>query len=76
MSRQSNANKTGVVSKDAVRILLLATAIAGVPNLGTTFVTTATSEPDLAELVPTNSCIANYVVLNWSELLRDPSPDP
>jgi hypothetical protein len=75
MSRRSKANKTGVVSKDAVRILLLATAIAGVPILGTIFVTTATSEPDLAELVPTNRRIANYVVLNWSELLRDPASD-
>jgi hypothetical protein len=61
------------VSKDAIRILLLATAIAGVPILGTIFVTTATSEPDLAELVPINGRIANYVVLNWSELLWDPS---
>ena len=75
MSRQSKANKTGVVSKDAIRILLLATAIAGVPILGTIFVTTATSEPDLAELVPINSRIANYVVLNWSELLRDHQSD-
>jgi hypothetical protein len=75
MSRQSRANKTGVVSKDAVRTLFLATAIAGVPILGTIFVTTATSEPDLAELVPINSRIANYVVLNWSELLWDPPSD-
>ncbi len=75
MSRQSKANKTSVVSKDAVRILLLATAIAGVPILGTIFVSTATSEPDLAELVPINSRIANYFILNWSELLRDPSSD-
>jgi hypothetical protein len=59
------------VSKDAIRILLLATAVAGVPILGTIFVNAATSEPDLAELVPINSRIANYVVLNWSELLRD-----
>jgi len=63
------------VSKDAIRILLLATAIAGVPILGTIFVTTATSEPDLAELVPINSRIANYVVLNWSELLWDHPSD-
>ena len=63
------------MSKDAIRILLLATAIAGVPILGTIFVTTATSEPDLAELVPINGRVANYVVLNWSELLREPSSD-
>jgi len=63
------------VSKDAIRILLLATAIAGVPILGTIFVSTATSQPDLAELVPINSRVANYVVLNWSQLLRNQSSD-
>jgi hypothetical protein len=64
-----------VPSKEAIRILLLATAIAGVPILGTIFVTTATSEPDLGELVPINDRIGNYVVLNWSELLRDHPSD-
>ncbi len=73
VSRRLKGDKSSVVSKDAVRILLLATAIAGVPILGTIFVTSATTEPDLAELVPINSRLANYVVLNWSELMRDPS---
>jgi hypothetical protein len=63
------------VSKDAILTLLLATAFAGVPILGTIFVSTATSEPDLADLVPVNSRVANYVVLNWSELRRDQSSD-
>ena len=63
------------MSKDAIRVLFLATAIAGVPILGTIFVTTTTSEPDLTELVPIKGRIANYVVLNWSELLLDPSSD-
>jgi hypothetical protein len=75
VSRRSKANKTAVVSKDAILTLLLATAFAGVPILGTIFVSTATSEPDLADLVPVNSRVANYVVLNWSELLRDQSSD-
>lgn len=34
-----------------------------------------TSEPDLSGLVPIKSRIANHVVLNWSELLRDDGSD-
>jgi hypothetical protein len=59
------------VRKEGIRILLLATAIAAVPILGTIFVATTTSEPDLSELVPIYSRIANRVILSWSALLRD-----
>lgn len=75
MSRRSKGNKNAVRPKEAIRTLLLATAIAGVPIPGTIFVATATSEPDLGELIPINDRIANYVVLNWSELLRDHPSD-
>jgi len=75
MSRGVKGKKPAVSRADSVGIVILATVIAGVPILGTVFITTATSEPDLSELAPINNRIANYVVLNWSELLQDRPSD-
>ena len=75
MSRALQRRKPAVFRKEGLLILLLATAFAAVPILGTIFVATMTSEPDLSGLVSINSRIANHVVLNWSELLRDHPSD-
>jgi hypothetical protein len=67
--------KPVVVRKEGIRILLLATTIAAVPILGTIFVATTTSEPDLSDQVPVYGRIGNRVILNWSALLRDHQSD-
>lgn len=50
--------------------MLLVIVVAGVPILGTVFVTTSTSEPDLAELTPISSRAGQYFILDWSALLQ------
>jgi hypothetical protein len=45
--------------------------VAGVPILGTIYVTASTSEPDLSDLTPISQRAGNYLVLNWSALLQD-----
>jgi hypothetical protein len=75
VSRGVKGKKPAVSRADSIGIVILATVIAGVPILGTVFISTATSEPDLSELAPINNRIANYVVLNWSELLQDRPSD-
>lgn len=49
------------------------TVIAGVPILGTIFVTASTSEPDLSELSPIDPRANKYALLDWSVLLQDHS---
>lgn len=67
-----NGKKRATVSRgDSIRILVLVTVVAGVPILGTIFVTTSTSEPDLSEVAPINDRVGSYVVLNWSALMQD-----
>jgi len=51
------------------------TIVAGVPILGTIFVTASTSEPDLSELAPISDSSAGYTVLSWSALLQDHPPE-
>jgi hypothetical protein len=51
--------------------LVLVAVIAGVPILGTIYVTASTSEPDLSDLTPISQRAGNYRVLNWSALLQD-----
>ena len=51
--------------------MLLVTVFAGVPILGTIFVTASTSEADLSELTPINDRAGSYAVLNWFALVQD-----
>jgi len=60
-----------VTRTDSIRTLALVIVVAGVPILGTVFVTTSTTEPDLAELTPTNPHAGNSLVLGWPALLQN-----
>ncbi len=75
VSRGVKGKKPAVSRADSIGVVILATVIAGVPILGTVFVAASTSEPDLSELAPINNRMANYVVLNWSELLQEHRTD-
>jgi len=74
VGRRVHKRKATVSRGDSIRVLLLVTVIAGVPILGTIFVTTSTSERDLSELTPINDHAGSYLVLNWSVLLQDHAP--
>jgi hypothetical protein len=76
VSRRAKGKKKASVSRaDSIRVLVLVTVVAGVPILGTIFVTASTSEPDLSELAPISDNSAGYAVLNWSALLQDHPPE-
>jgi len=51
--------------------MVLVALFAGIPILGTIFVTASTSEPDLSDLTPLSQRANNYFVLDWSALLQD-----
>jgi len=70
-SRAKRKRKLIVSRAESIRTLALVIVVAGVPILGTVFVTTSTSEPDLSELTPISRRIGNYFVLDWSGLLQD-----
>ncbi len=71
MSRRANDKKLTISRGDNIRALVLIAVVAGVPILGTIYVTASTSEPDLSDLTPSNPRAGNYLVLNWSALLQD-----
>ena len=58
--------KITVSRRDNIRALVLIAVVAGVPILGTIYVTASTSEPDLSDLTPISQRAGNYLVLNWS----------
>jgi hypothetical protein len=73
---RAKRKKKGIVSRaDGIKLLVLVTVVAGVPILGTIFVTNSTSEPDLSELAPIQDHAAGYAILNWSALIQDHPPD-
>jgi len=51
--------------------MVLVALFAGIPILGTIFVTASTSEPDLSDLTPLSQRANNYFVLDWSALRQD-----
>src|SRR5437870_12969300 len=63
--------KVSISRADSIRVLLLVIVVAGVPILGTVFVTTSTSEPGLSELIPIRPRAGEYLVLDWSALLQN-----
>jgi len=65
--------KVSISRADSIRVLLLVIVVAGVPilGIGTVFVTTSTSEPDLSELTPISPRAGQYLVLDWSALLQN-----
>lgn len=71
MGKRANAKKLTVSRPDNIRALVLIAIVAGVPILGTIYVTASTSETDLSDLSPITPRAGNYLVLNWSELLQD-----
>ena len=72
MRRRAKGKKKVSISRaDSIRILLLVILVAGVPILGTVFVTNSTSEPDLSELTPISPRAGQYLVLDWSALLQN-----
>lgn len=71
MGNRAKVKKLAVAPRDNIRALVLIAVIAGVPILGTIYVTASTSEPDLSDLSPINERAGNYLVLNWSALLQD-----
>ena len=75
MGRQAKSKKSkkkvSISRADSIRVLLLVVVVAGVPILGTVFVTNSTSEPDLSELTPISPRSGQYLVLDWSALLQN-----
>lgn len=71
MGKRANVKKITVSRRDNIRALVLIAVVAGVPILGTIYVTASTSEPDLSDLTPISQRAGNYLVLNWSSLLQD-----
>lgn len=71
MANRANGKKLTVSRRDNIRALVLIAVVAGVPILGTIYVTASTSEPDLSGLTPISQRAGRYLVLNWSALLED-----
>ena len=72
MGRRATSKEKPTISKpDLVRALLLVVLVAGVPILGTIFVTASTSEPDLSDLTPISPRAGKYLLLDWSALLKN-----
>jgi len=71
VDRLAKGKKISVSRADSIRVLLLVIVVAGVPILGTVFVTTSTSEPGLSELIPIRPRAGEYLVLDWSALLQN-----
>jgi len=71
VGKRANVKKLTVSRRDNIRALVLIAVVAGVPILGTIYVTASTSEPDLSDLTPISDRAGNSVVLNWSTLLQD-----
>ena len=69
--RAKGKTKVGISRADSLRVLLLVIVVAGIPILGTVFVTNSTSEPDLSELTPISPRAGQYLVLDWSALLQN-----
>jgi len=69
--RAKGEKKVSVSRVDSIRVLLLVILVAGVPILGTVFVTNSTGEPDLSELTPISPRAGQYLVLDWSALLQN-----
>ena len=70
-SRAKIKKKPTVSRRDSIRALILVVLVAGVPILGTIFVTASTSEPDLSDLTPITQRSGRYLVLDWSALLQN-----
>ena len=71
MGARAKSKEVSVSRGDSIRVLLLVIVIAGVPILGTVFVITSTTEPDLSELTPFSRRAGQYFVLDWSALLQN-----
>jgi hypothetical protein len=69
--RAKGKKKVSISRADSIRVLLLVILVAGVPILGTVFVSNSTSEPDLSELTPISPRAGQYLVLDWSALLQN-----
>ena len=65
--------KLFISRKAEVQVLVSIIAITIIPVIGTIGVVVASSRPNLEELVPIQNSVGNYLVLNWSVLLREPS---
>ncbi len=63
--------KLSISRREEVRTLLLIGAGITIPFAGAVLAISGTSRPDLSDLVPIGSSAGNYVVLSWSNLLRD-----
>ena len=71
MGKRASGKKLTLSRWDSIRTLVLVAVLAGVPILGTIYVTASTSESDLSDLTPISQRAGNYLVLNWSALLQD-----
>jgi hypothetical protein len=63
--------KLSISRSEEVRTLLLIGAGLTIPLAGALLAISATSRPDLSDLVPIENSAQNHVLLNWSTLLRD-----
>jgi hypothetical protein len=63
--------KLTVSRREEVRTLLLIGAGGTIPFAGALLAISVTGRPDLSDLVPIGNSAKNYVVLNWSTLLRE-----
>jgi hypothetical protein len=63
--------KLSISRRDEVRTLLLIGAGITIPLAAAVFAISETGRPDLSDLVPIKNSAQNYVLLNWSTLLRD-----
>jgi len=75
VGKRANLKKLTASRQDNIRALVLIAIVAGVPILGTIYVTASTSEPDLSDLTPIAQSAGNYLVLNWSQLLQEKAHD-
>ena len=72
MRLRAGGGKRPIISPKA-EFLTLALIMAGllIPGLGTEWVKSATSGEDLSDLVPIQSSVGGYFLLNWSTLLLE-----
>jgi hypothetical protein len=69
-ARSGRKKKRSISRREEVTTLLLIGVGMTIPVAGALLAISVTARPDLSDLVPVRNSAGNYVVLNWSSLLR------
>ena len=70
-TRNRRRRKLSITPRAEVRTFALIVCLIVIPVLGIVWGVTATTKPDLSDLVPIQQSDMRFIVLGWSTLLRD-----